>query len=523
MPGVLLPGHDRNRGPARGSPAQTVTCLAAGRDKCGDGVTHGHGDRPVTHDPPLVPPNHVIVVFGANGDLARRKLLPSFFHLHEEGLMPKDYRIVGTSRSGMSDDEFREFARAAVKEFSRSHLPEDIWRDFARRLSYVSATFGTDTTAPVEEAVHAADAEMTAAPQRLFYLAVPSSAFADITQGLAKSGLVDGGRVIFEKPFGSDLKSFQELNNTVRSCLDDSQVYRIDHFLGKETVQNILALRFANGMFEPVWNRSHIDHIQIDAPETIGIGSRAAFYESTGALRDMVVTHLFQVLSFVALEPPPTFTPKALMDEVAKVFESIAPLRRDDVVFGQYNGYREEEGVAADSTTETFAAARVAIDNWRWSGIPFFLRTGKRMPDRRSAVTLVFREPPRRMFVEAGHDTLDRDHLTIDLGPDEGITISFLAKVPGPLIELDEAQMTFRYEGSFGSDLIGPYEQLLHDALMGDRTLFTRADGIERTWELVHPVLDNRPRVHPYAPGSWGPQEAFDLIAPRRWHLPREH
>jgi glucose-6-phosphate 1-dehydrogenase len=475
------------------------------------------------YDPSLIPPDHIIVVFGASGDLARRKLLPSFFHLCEEGLMPKDYRIIGSSRSEMSDDAFREFAHSAIKEFSRSSAPDHVWNEFARRLSYVSMAFGADSTEAMEDAVRAAERDMGHEPSRLFYLAVPPSAFADITQGLAKSGLVDGGRVIFEKPFGTDLKSFNELNEIVRSCLDDAQVYRIDHFLGKETVQNILALRFANGMFEPVWNRSHIDHVQIDAPESLGIGTRGGFYESTGALRDQVVTHLFQVLSFVALEPPPTFTPKALMDEVAKVFESIAPLRPDDVVFGQYDGYRDEEGVAPDSTTETFAAVRVSIDNWRWSGIPFYLRTGKRMPERRSAVTLTFREPPSRMFVETGDDSFDKDRLTIDLGPDEGITISFLAKVPGPVIKLDEAHMSFRYEGSFGSELIGPYEQLLHDALLGDRTLFTRADGIERTWEIVQPVLDNRPPVHPYAQGSWGPEEAANLIAPRRWHLPHKH
>jgi glucose-6-phosphate 1-dehydrogenase len=477
----------------------------------------------VTHDPTLVPPDHIIVIFGASGDLSRRKLLPSFFHLHEEGLMPHDYRIIGSSRSEMSDESFRDFAHAAIKEFSRSSDPDDVWNDFARRLSYVSISFGPDTTGPLEDAVRAAERDMGREPSRLFYLAVPSSAFGEITQGLAKSGLVDGGRVIYEKPFGGDLQSFKELNETVRSCLDDSQVYRIDHFLGKETVQNILALRFANGMFEPVWNRSHIDHVQIDAPESLGIGRRAAFYESTGALRDMMVTHLFQVLSFVALEPPPTFTPKALMDEVAKVFESIAPLRPEDVVFGQYDGYRDEEGVAPDSSTETFAAARVSIDNWRWSGIPFYLRTGKKMPDRRSAVTMAFREPPRRMFEEADDHAFDKDHLTIDLGPEEGITISFLAKVPGPVIKLDEAHMSFRYDGSFGSHLISAYEQLMHDALLGDRTLFTRADGIERTWEIVQPVLDNRPPVHPYAQGSWGPDAASDLIAPRRWHLPHDH
>lgn len=468
----------------------------------------------------LTPPNHVIVIFGANGDLSRRKLLPALFHLQEEGLMPNDYRILGSSRSEMSDHDFREFAGGAVKEFCRCDVTDEMWSEFSQKLSYISTSFGTDNTADLEAAIAQAEQELEGDTRRLFYLSVPPSVFGSITQGLAKSGLVENARVVFEKPFGSDLESFRQLDATVRGALDDEQIYRIDHFLGKETVQNILALRFANGMFEPSWNRHHIDHVQIDVPEELGIGSRAGFYEPIGALRDMLVTHLFQVLSFVALEPPSSFTPKALSDEVAKVFESIAPIYPADVVYGQYEGYRDEEGVDPNSRTETFVAARVRVDNWRWAGVPFYLRTGKRMAERRSSVTLAFKEPPKRMFHEVDDKPFENDHLTIDLGPEEGITITFLAKVPGPTIELDRARMSFHYEGSFGSELIEAYERLIHDALLGDRTLFTRADGIERTWAIVQPVLDRPPEVHAYSPGSWGPEEADQLIAPRRWHLP---
>jgi glucose-6-phosphate 1-dehydrogenase len=267
-------------------------------------------------------------------------------------------------------------------------------------------------------------------------------------------------------------------------------------------------------------NREHVDHIQIDVPEELGIGTRAGFYDQTGALRDMLVTHLFQVLSVIAMEPPPSLTSKALIDEKVKVFDSMATLSPADVVRGQYEGYRDEDGVAPGSDTETFVAARVFIDNWRWAGVPFYLRTGKRMAERRSSVTLAFRDPPRRMFSEAESIRFGHDHLTLDLGPNEGIAVTFLAKKPGPRIELAPARMEFRYDGHFGSELIEAYERLIHDALLGDRTLFTRADGIERTWEVVTPVLKNPTPLHAYEQGSWGPRAADGLIAPHHWHWP---
>ena len=468
----------------------------------------------------LTPDVHVVVIFGASGDLSRRKLLPALYHLDAEGLMPEDYRVIGNSRSQLSSDEFRSFARESVEEFGRGEVEAAPWQRFSDRLAYVSHDFTPDDTAPVREAVAEAEKALGGKPRRLFYLSVPPTAFPTIIQGLGRDGLSDRARVIIEKPFGRDRASFRQLSTTVAEVLEENDVYRIDHFLGKETVQNILALRFANGIFEPVWNRNHIDHVQIDVPETLGIENRGSFYEQTGALRDMLVTHLLQVLAFVAMEPPTSLEARPLKDETLKVFETIMPLRPSDVVRGQYHGYRSEPDVEQDSQTETFVAARVRVDNWRWAGVPFYLRTGKRLAEGRQTVTLVFREPPRQMFRDAPGTWMDQDTLSLELGSDEGISVSFLAKLPGPTIELAPATMRFRYEGSFGSELIEAYERLLHDALLGDRTLFTRGDGIDRAWEIVENVLEDPGPLETYEPGSWGPGAADALIAPHRWCLP---
>jgi len=309
---------------------------------------------------------------------------------------------------------------------------------------------------------------------------------------------------------------------------DESQVFRIDHFLGKEAVQNILALRFANGIFEPVWNRDHVDHVQIDVPETLSVEMRASFYEQTGAFRDMVVTHLFQVLGFVAMEPPTSLEPKKLIAEKTKVFESMPLLDPDHVVRGQYEGYRQEEGVARDSDAETFVALRAFVDNWRWAGVPFYLRTGKRLAESRHLLTIAFNQPPRRMFPIDCHyvaESFGSDHLTFELGEPGSISTSFLAKVPGPTMQLGEAHMNFSYATAFGGpeQALEPYERLIHDVMIGDRTLFTTADGIERLWEVSAPLLENMPPVQPYKPGSWGPPSVDELIAPHQWHLPSEH
>jgi glucose-6-phosphate 1-dehydrogenase len=473
----------------------------------------------------LIPPDTLIVMFGGNGDLSRRKLIPALWRLHSEGLLPGNWRIIGNSRNEFSDEAFDTFAKEAITEFCDQAPDGEAWDVFADRLTYVSEEFTPDNTDAVRDAVLAAERDLGGGVCRLFYLAVPPPAFPIITEALHAAKLTERARVVYEKPFGLDQDSFKELNELSHRVLDDEQIYTIDHFLGKETLQNVLAMRFANGMFEPVWNRSHIDHVQIDVPEELGIGTRGSFYERTGALRDMVVTHLFQVLGVIAMEPPYAFDAKPLLDEKLKVFESMLPLRCADTVRGQFDGYRQVDGVAPDSQTETFVAARVYVDNWRWAGVPFYLRTGKRMADSRQSVTLAFREPPSGLFPGLNgeeRDGLPNDHLTLELGGHEGMRITFLAKKPGPTLELTPATMTFAYESSFGSEAIGPYERLLHDALMGDRTLFTRADGIERTWEIVADVLASPPALQPYAQDSWGPAAADELIAPRRWHLPED-
>jgi glucose-6-phosphate 1-dehydrogenase len=314
----------------------------------------------------------------------------------------------------------------------------------------------------------------------------------------------------------------------LHAVFTEHDIYRIDHYLGREAVQNLLALRFANGMYEPIWNRNHIDHIQIDVPETLSIEMRGSFYEETGAFRDMIVTHLFQVLGFVAMEPPLELEPKPLGLEREKVFDSMSPLRPEDVVRGQYAGYREEEGVAAESETETFVAVRAFVDNWRWEGVPFYLRSGKRMAESKHVVTIAFRQPPRRMFpIDSSQivESFGHDHLSFELGDPGSISASFLAKVPGPRIELGEAHMRFSYDDSFGGagQALDPYERLIHDVMLGDRTLFTSSDAIERLWEISEPLLEDPPAVHLYEQGTWGPVDSGRLIAPRRWHLPSDH
>jgi glucose-6-phosphate 1-dehydrogenase len=461
------------------------------------------------------PDDHVIVLFGATGDLARRKLLPGLFRLDQAGLMPDRYRIVGTSRAAMDSDGFRAFAREAIDQFGPAVRNGD-WTAFARAMTYSDA----DEEAPALVAsVGRAERELGGQARRLHYLSVPPVAAPGIVQTLRRNGLAERARMIMEKPFGTDLESARSLNETVHAVFDEAQVFRIDHFLGKETVQNILAARFGNGVFESIWNREHIAHVQIDVPETLSISSRAGFYEETGAFRDMIVTHLLQVLGFVAMEPPTSFSPKALVDETVKVFNAIAPLRPEDMIRGQYRGYRDEEGVAPDSDTETFVALRVAIENWRWAGVPFYLRTGKRLPEGRRLLTITFRDPPRRMF--EAHDRFEPNELVFDLGDRGSIAASFLAKVPGPTMALGKARMRFDYDDSFAQHHeLEAYERLIHDALLGDRTLFTRADGIERLWEIASPVLAAPPPVREYEPGSWGPPGTDELIAPGRWRLP---
>jgi glucose-6-phosphate 1-dehydrogenase len=463
-----------------------------------------------------VPP-YVIVLFGASGDLSRRKLLPGLFRLAQVGLL-SEYKIVGTSLDDLETDSFRDFAKGALEEFSRYPVEPEQWAAFAHNLVFVPTSAGAEGLA---KAVAAAEADLDGEPQRLHYLSVPPKSALDAVRMLADADLVDRSRIVMEKPFGTDLHSAVALNAALHQIFDEDQIFRIDHFLGKEAALNILAFRFANGLFEPIWNRQHIDHVQIDVPETLSIGSRARFYESSGAYRDMVVTHLFQVLAFMAMEPPTALEPDAIGEEKNKVFRSLCPIDPGDVVRGQYVGYRDEPGVAPHSQTETFVALKCRIDNWRWAGVPFYLRTGKHLPEGARIISIAFREPPRSMFpANSGVGAHGPDHLTFDLADEAKLSLSFYGKRPGPGMRLDKLALQFALNES--SDVLEAYERLIHDAMCGDRTLFNSAEGIERLWQVSAALLENPPPVRPYPAGSWGPNAIHQLIAPNAWRLPFE-
>jgi len=469
------------------------------------------------------PADHVIVVFGSTGDLAKRELFPGLFRLLAAGLLPEHFRIVGTapSKGAPSQEEFKKHVRQSVSEFVGSKADADTRARFESCVSFAPSD-PADSSSLVA-AVQEAEKAIGGRPRRLFHLAVPPVAFGSVVEMLGASGLADDGRVIIEKPFGTDLASARALNDVVHKVFDEARVFRIDHFLGKESVDNILAFRFANGLFEPVWNREHISYVQIDVPETLTIEGRASFYEGTGAFRDMIVTHLLQVLGFVAMEPPTTFSARALWEERQKVFDSMKSIDPKHVVRGQYAGYRSEPGVAADSETETFVALRVEVENWRWAGVPIYLRTGKAMAQSRQVVTLGFRAPVVRMFpTEIGRLSSRRlNELIIDFADPGSISTRFLAKIPGPEMALGDAKMTFRYDESFNTsnDLEG-YERLFLDAMLGDQSLFTSAEQIERLWEVSTPLLEAPPPVQPYPQGSWGPTSIDTVTAPHRWALP---
>jgi len=470
------------------------------------------------------PDDHVIVLFGATGDLAKRKLLPGLFHLHAAGLLPPEYRIIGTSPAAfaLTDEQFKERAEEACADFCITKPTDPSWPSFAERLSFAAAD--PEDYEPLVAAVQKAEKEIGGSARRLFHLAVPPVAFTSVVGMLGASGLAtDRTRVIIEKPFGTDLDSARKLNQAVLAVFNESQVFRIDHFLGKESVDNILAFRFANGLNEPIWNRSHLRYVEIDVPETLSIKGRGAFYDATGAYRDMVVTHLFQVLAFVAMEAPVSLSAKHLRDEKEKVYEALKPIDVRHVVRGQYEGYQSEPGVAADSQTETMVAVRAEVDNWRWHGVPFFLRSGKAMGASRQVITLGFQPPPLRMFPAHHKDTPygRQNEIVIDFADPGAIKVNFLAKVPGAELSLGNAEMAFYYKDSFtASNALEGYERLILLAMIGDQSLFTRSYGIERLWEISAPLLENPPPVEPYPVGSYGPPSVSRLIAPYHWHLP---
>ncbi|MFL6150939.1 MAG: glucose-6-phosphate dehydrogenase [Ornithinibacter sp.] len=461
------------------------------------------------------------VLFGATGDLAKRKLIPGLLHLFQSRLVD-DLRVVGTSLDEISADGFRDLALVAIREHSTREMGDADWREFAQRLDFVPLSAGP---LALGEAVERAEQQLPGDQnQRLHYLSVPPKAALAAVRTILEAGLVVRSRVVMEKPFGTDHASAVALNAQLHEVFDEEQIFRIDHFLGKEPAQNILAFRFANGLFEPIWNRNFIDHVQIDVPETLGLEMRTAFYESTGAFRDMVVTHLMQVLAFMAMEPPTSLAPGPISEEKLKVFRSMRPLDPQNVVRGQYIGYRDHPDVDDHSDTETFIALKVEIDNWRWAGVPFFLRTGKKMAEGARIISIAFQEPPRTMFPNgSGVGAAGPDHLTFDLADQSRMSLSFYGKRPGPGMKLEKLSMQFAtHETASSGGVLEAYERLILDAMRGDHTLFTTAAGIETLWEKSIPLLQSPPPVRAYAPGSWGPNAIHQLVAPYAWRLPFE-
>ncbi len=484
-----------------------------------------------------------VVVFGASGDLTGRKLVPALYNLARMRMLPPGFSVIGFARRDWSDEQFRAQMKEAVMKFSRESLQEEIWDSFARDLHYVSGSF--DDAAAYErltERLSKQDAAHGSGGNRLFYLATPPDAYAVIATRLGEAGLARAAeghwtRLVVEKPYGRDLASARDLDQHVGKVFRERQIYRIDHYLGKETVQNILVFRFGNGIFEPIWNRRYVDNVQVSVAETVGVEGRGGYYENAGGLRDMVQNHLMQVLSLVAMEPVASFSGDAVRDEKAKVFKAIVPMEdaARDTVRAQYvggailgqsvPGYRDEEGVEPRSNTETYSAMKLMIENWRWAGVPFYLRAGKRLPKRATEVAITFKTPPLQLFRQMGAaDNPTPNLLVLRIQPDEGISLRFGAKVPGTRSDVRPVNMDFRYGTSFGTDPPEAYERLLLDAIIGDSTLFTRWDSVEAAWELLTPVIDawangERP-IEFYDAGSWGPDGAHDLLEQdgREWH-----
>jgi len=484
-----------------------------------------------------------IVLFGASGDLARRKIFPALFDLASHNCLAPSFRLLGFARSPMTDDAFRDSSSEFLPKPGADSAASDSFRhEFVQRLHYVTGQYDDPASyqnlaARLEEL----DREGQLGGNRLFYLSVPPEIYAPVIEQLGKADLAkprdekSWTRIIIEKPFGRDAKSARELNQRVRSVFEESQIYRIDHYLGKETVQNVLAFRFSNGIFEPIWNRNYVDHIQITAAETLGVERRAAFYETAGALRDMVQSHVLQLTSLVSLEPPSAFEATAVRNEKIKVLQSIRPFTRDtiwrDVVRGQYGpgiievksvpGYRQEPGVKPDSRTETYVAMKLSVDNWRWHGVPFYLRTGKRLSRSLTEIAIQFRQAPHLVFQG---EELHANLLVINIQPDEGISLSFGAKSPGAQMHIRPVTMDFSYRKTFGGKPGSAYSTLINDCIRGDATLFDRADSVEAAWDLVDPILQawstSAPPPFPnYASGSSGPRAAGELTTPEdhRW------
>jgi glucose-6-phosphate 1-dehydrogenase len=475
----------------------------------------------------------VLVIFGASGDLTHRKLLPAIYNLAESGHLPERFAVVGVARREVDEATFRSEMRDQVRRIEGEPLEPDKWAAIEERLHYISGEFNDkETFTRLRQHLEHITAAAQVPPNYLFYLAVPPDLFGAVVDQLGAAGLTDEAtgwrRVIIEKPFGYDCASARALQAHLISSLREKQIYRIDHYLGKETVQNILAFRFANGIFEPIWNRRYVDHVQMTVAEDVGVEQRGAYYDKAGALRDMVQNHMFQLLTLVAMEPPISFRAEDVRDEKVKVLHAILPLTaadiRESVVRAQYAGYTREPNVASDSRTETFVALRLFVENWRWAGVPFFLRTGKRLKRRVTEIAVQFKRAPFTLFRETPVECLEPNVLIIRIQPDEGIALSFHAKEPGPMERLGTVTMDFTYSEYFKSEPTTGYETLLYDAMIGDQTLFHRMDIVEAGWQVVDPILnawkaDASSPLPRYAPGSPGPVEADQLLQrdDRQW------
>ncbi|HXI62272.1 MAG TPA: glucose-6-phosphate dehydrogenase [Pyrinomonadaceae bacterium] len=495
-----------------------------------------------TKSPPVEPthlgPPCVLVIFGAAGDLTKRKLIPSLYHLKKSNLLPDSFAVVGVARAVMNDEEFRTRLGDELHEFAADEIDSDTWHWLAERLYYLSGDFDDDQTyTRLKETLTKVDAERSTEGNYLFYLATAPDYFAAVPQRLGSAGLTKEEsdhwrRFVIEKPFGRDLESARKLNQELTQILNENQIYRIDHYLGKETVQNILVFRFGNGIFEPIWNRRYIDSVFITAGEKVGVEQRGGYYEESGALRDMVPNHLLQLVTLTAMEPPVSFKANAVRDEQTKILHAIQCPSAEEAalrsVRGQYESgiiegqpvpaYREEANVAADSIVETFVALKLLIDNWRWADVPFYLRTGKRLAERDTEITIKFRRAPFVLFRDTPVDRLSSNRLVLHIQPDEGITMRIGAKIPGPILKIGAVEMNFDYEDYFGNTPSTGYERLLHDCMMGDATLFQRADQVEAAWSVVAPIQAAWNSAPPpdfpnYKAGSWGPKEADELLA----------
>jgi len=492
----------------------------------------------------------VVTIFGASGDLTKRKLIPALYNLALEKRLPERFAVVGYARSEMSHEAFRDKMREAVQEFSRTGLKvESVWQQFAATLYYVRGGYDeTDGYRRLKDFIDGFDRGSRVLPARVFYLATPPDLYGSVIERISAAGLTpketDGEgrtRVIIEKPFGTDLQTARELNHRVHEALDEKQVYRIDHYLGKETVQNIMVFRFANAVFEPIWDRRYIDHVQITAAEGVGVENRGGYYEEAGVVRDMFQNHLLQLLCLTAMEPPVGFTADAVRDEKGKLLKSVRPVAPEEVagaaVRGQYGagqigdqnavGYRQEPGVVKNSATVTYAALKLYIDNWRWEGVPFYLRSGKRMAKRVTEIAIQFKRPPLLLFKSHALDAVNPNVLVMRIQPDEGVSLTFEVKPPGSDMIVSPLSLDFNYEVAFGSSPPEAYEALLEDCIEGDSTLFTRHDWVEAAWLLMDPIIQvwnlSKPRNFPnYGAGSWGPKEADEFLQRdgRRWRKP---